>query len=110
MKIRELLEGRDYSDPVIDSGMSDRDYADKPVLPTRRGRDPDDDSSYHSTSKVKWKNELGEIYGKPYNTVAIVDELDLENRAWLQSLKSMPIVDVANRDGKTYVYYMDSKR
>jgi hypothetical protein len=110
MKIRELLEGRDYSDPVRDSGMSDWDYADQ-QMPRRRGRsEPDDDFSYHSTSKVKWKNEPGEIYGKSYNTVAIVDELDLENRAWLQSLKSMPIVDVANRDGKTYVYYMDSKR
>jgi hypothetical protein len=110
MKIRELLEGKDPYDPVIDSGISDIDYADRPVLPTRRGSDRSYDDDYVSTSKVKWKHEDGEIYGKPYNTIAIIDELDLDSKAWLFSLKSMQYVSAANHDGKTYVYYIDDKR
>ena len=42
MKIRELLEGKDFYDPVVDSGISDWDYADQ--RRGRRGRsEPDDD-------------------------------------------------------------------
>lgn len=101
MKIRELLEARDY-DPVVDSGMSDWDYADSG---RRRGRpEPDDDLPYRSTSKIQWKKETGEKYGKPYTTIAIVDELDYDNRAWLSSLKDL--VTMANVDGgKSYYYY-----
>lgn len=108
MKIRELLEGRDPYDPVVDSGISDIDYANRPVLPRRLGRSRDYDDDYVSTSKIKWKYEDGEIFGKPYNKIATVDELDYDNRAWLSSLTGY--VAAANRDGKTYVYYMDDKR
>lgn len=39
MKIRELLEGRDPYDPVVDSGISDIDYANRG---RRSYRDPED--------------------------------------------------------------------
>lgn len=118
MKIRELLEARDY-DPVVDSGMSDWDYADS----LRRGPGTRSSGSPRSShwddlefgNPVRSRKEKGTITGPDgkeheYNKIVFVPIVD-PSRDVAQVRKDPGfIADKYNSDEKRYyLYFYDPK-
>lgn len=118
MKIRELLEARDY-DPVVDSGMSDWDYADslRGGPGTRSSGSPRsshwDDLEFGKS--ILHRKEKGTITGPDgkeheYNKIVFVPIVD-PSRDVAQVRKDPGfITDKYNSDEKRYyLYFYDPK-
>lgn len=118
MKIRELLEARDY-DPVVDSGMSDWDYAD-----SLRGGPGTRSSGFPRSSRyddlefgnsILYRKEKGTITGPDgkeheYNKIAFVPIVDPSRE--VSQVRKEPgfITDKYNSDEKRYyLYFYDPK-
>ena len=108
MKIRELLEGKDFYDPVVDSGISDWDYADQ--RRGRRGRSEPDDDDLDFGNPVRYRKEKGTITGPDgkeheYNKIAFVPIVDPGRD--IAQVRREPgfITDKYNSDEKRYYLY-----
>ena len=118
MKIRELLEARDY-DPVVDSGMSDWDYADshRRGPGTRSAGFPR--SSHHDDlefgNPVRSKKEKGIITGDDgeeheYNKIVFVPIVD-PSRGVDQVRKDPGFITYKynSNEKRYYLYFYDPK-